>query len=98
MLNAFVYFDFWTGSDQNTIQSAELRAAAAFERLESFEKEYEEEAEKQRASMSDRQQRQRDRMLVKLEQKKRRNNRIKNEKLRSEKIKQVRLKATLWAM
>ena len=78
-----------SGSDQNTIQSAELRAAAAFEQLESFEKEYEEEAEKQRASMSDRQQRQRDRMLVKLEQKKRRSNRIKNEKLRSEKIKQL---------
>ena len=76
-----------SGADTDSIKQAEIKAAAAFEKLEKWEKDYEDEAEKARGQMSDRHQRQRDRMLVKLEAKKRKTNRMLAEKKRIEQSK-----------
>jgi hypothetical protein len=77
------------GVSMATVNSAELKAAAAFETLKQFEKDYELEAEKSRQHMNDRHQRQRDRMLVKLEAKQRAASRSKLEKETLEQLKQL---------
>ena len=78
-----------SGASMDTVKSAELKAAAAFETLKQFEKDYESEAEKSRQHMNDRHQRQRDRMLVKLEAKQRAASRSKLEKDTLEQLKQL---------
>jgi len=78
-----------SGASMDTVKSAELKAAAAFETLKQFEKDYELEAEKSRQHMNDRHQRQRDRMLVKLEAKQRAASRSKLEKDTLEQLKQL---------
>lgn len=83
------------GADMATVQTAELKASAAFAQLKEFEKKYEHEAEKSRQNMTDRHQRQRDRMLVKLEAKKRAATKSKLEKLKIEKLKQMQSKEAL---
>ncbi len=90
----FHLFSFPLG-DEDSIKRAELAAAAAQEDLERREREYAKESELARAKMSDRHQRQRDRMLVKLEQKKLAQKKLAQEKEKAEKLRELQAKEEL---
>lgn len=84
-----------SGADMDSVKRAELAYAAAQENLLKREKEYAAEAEAERAKMSDIHQRQRDRMLVKLQKKKLRAEKLKQERERADKIKELQAKDEL---
>lgn len=69
-----------SGADTDSVKRAELAYAAAQENLLKRESEYAKEAELERSKMSDRRQKQRDRMLVKLQKKRLETERIKQER------------------
>ena len=80
------------GADADSVKRAELAYAAAQENLLKREKEHEAEAEAERARMSNIHQKQRDRMLVKLQKKRLQAERLRQERERAEKIKEMQAK------